>query len=286
MNFKRNFVLGDSWIYYKLYISDLYVDDILSNNVLKLVNKLYSKKIISKFFFVRYNDPDFHLRIRFELFSLDSISELIYMVKKEFYPLLVSGAISDIQLATYKREIERYKPIPIGLVESFFSINSITIIHLIKKTTIQDAFRWIFILKWIDNIFSLFNLSIYDRHNMVLQLRNSFCTEFNIDKKFFKSVNLKYKENRDYIQSFMSFDDRDKYNIFYSILEEDICLLRKFFFDKININNVLLNSNVFSNIFGLLHMCINRSFVRNNRFHEVVLYDLLRRYYEYKIHIL
>lgn len=285
MTTKRYFILGDKWIYYKLYMSELYADAVLSNTVWKIVTNMYNEKIISKFFYIRYSDPDFHLRIRFELISLDDLPVLVKSLKNEFYPLLLSGLISSIKLDTYQREIERYKPIYIDSVESFFSQNSLMAIKLIKIVDVSDDLRWLTIMKWVDNFFSLLNMSLSDRYLFVLDLRNSFSSEFVMDKVFYHSVNEKYKFYKKEINSFMIGDSLSKYGLVSSILIDDLIICKKIFSKKMNRKKMLEDENKFSSIFGLLHMCFNRVFVKNNRFHEVLLYDLLRRYYDYKLHM-
>jgi thiopeptide-type bacteriocin biosynthesis protein len=74
---KRNFIVGEEWLYYKIYCGNYTADKILINEVQTIVNKLFRKKLIDQWFFIRYYDPDFHLRIRFHLINLNAITEVI-----------------------------------------------------------------------------------------------------------------------------------------------------------------------------------------------------------------
>ena len=61
---KRTFYPGDEWLYFKLYTGIKTADDILIRSVFPVVKKLMREEIITKFFFLRYSDPDFHIRFR------------------------------------------------------------------------------------------------------------------------------------------------------------------------------------------------------------------------------
>ncbi|WP_127138032.1 thiopeptide-type bacteriocin biosynthesis protein [Flagellimonas oceanensis] len=72
----RNFALGSEWLYYKIYIGPQTGDALLSQAIKPLVSNLIGRKLIDKWFFIRYTDPDFHIRIRLK------ISDTKYICKK------------------------------------------------------------------------------------------------------------------------------------------------------------------------------------------------------------
>lgn len=55
---------NNDWIYFKVYCHPLSSDRILTTYLFPVVKKLKKKKYIDGWFWVRYNDPDYHIRIR------------------------------------------------------------------------------------------------------------------------------------------------------------------------------------------------------------------------------
>lgn len=63
----RTFIPGSEWIYFKLYTGTKTADAILKNELYVYVNEMLSNDIADKWFFIRYTDPDFHIRLRLHL---------------------------------------------------------------------------------------------------------------------------------------------------------------------------------------------------------------------------
>ncbi|MBA4056593.1 MAG: hypothetical protein C0490_17900, partial [Marivirga sp.] len=62
---RRNFALGSEWLYYKIYCSTTAADQILREFVRPLSSGLVKDEVIDRWFYIRYNDPDSHIRLRF-----------------------------------------------------------------------------------------------------------------------------------------------------------------------------------------------------------------------------
>tara|TARA_R100000789_G_scaffold100433_1_gene110619 strand:- start:1972 stop:2247 length:276 start_codon:yes stop_codon:yes gene_type:complete len=63
----RNFALGSEWLFYKIYVGPKTGDALLTQAVKPLVYKLVSDSLVEKWFFIRYTDPNFHIRLRLRL---------------------------------------------------------------------------------------------------------------------------------------------------------------------------------------------------------------------------
>ena len=74
---KRNFIIGDSWVYYKIYSGAKTSDSILAEIIKPLTEALLKEKIIDKWFFIRYSDPKHHIRLRFHYEDPHNISIII-----------------------------------------------------------------------------------------------------------------------------------------------------------------------------------------------------------------
>ena len=72
-------------------------------------------------FFVRYGDPDWHLRVRFHGEPARLHAEVLPALQAAAAPLLDDGRVWRLQLDTYEREVERYGgPEGVALAERLF----------------------------------------------------------------------------------------------------------------------------------------------------------------------
>jgi thiopeptide-type bacteriocin biosynthesis protein len=73
----RTFLPGSEWIYFKIYTGEKTADNILVKLITPILKKLQKEQQIEKWFFIRYSDPDFHLRIRLLIHDVHQIGEII-----------------------------------------------------------------------------------------------------------------------------------------------------------------------------------------------------------------
>lgn len=129
----RNYQPGmQGWIYLKIYICEEVADEFIYSEMCGFINNLKDKKILKQWFFIRYSDPDFHIRLRIKAIEAGKlfleISEWIEKIKK-------AEKIGRIIIDTYEREIERYGGInSIEYAEQVFMADSC----LVMKGLEQD----------------------------------------------------------------------------------------------------------------------------------------------------
>lgn len=96
----------EKWLYLKIYMKKSRQDEFIVNEINNLVY-LESKQAMLDYFYVRYEDPKPHLRLRIRGNSLDLTS--LYFEKLTYLKdLIKQGVISDFSIETYDQEIERY----------------------------------------------------------------------------------------------------------------------------------------------------------------------------------
>jgi len=135
---KHNFYPGDEWLYYKIYCGENTTDKILIETIQPLVSFLFKNKFIEKWFFIRYSDPEPHLRIRFLVTDPLHLSIVIRQMNMRLKRYTESKEIWNLQIDTYQREVKRYGTNTIEVAESFFYKDSEFILHLLDNTT-NDA---------------------------------------------------------------------------------------------------------------------------------------------------
>lgn len=270
MQLKRDFIIGEEWIYYKIYCGNRTSDSILAETVKPLVKNLLNDKVIDKWFFIRYIDPDNHIRIRFHCPELSNLIHVIEEFKNAIKPHMESGLVWNIKLDTYQREMERYGKANIINSEDFFFVDSMTCINALDLIQ-DDEILFLFALKSIDAILSMFELNTEEKVSFSKKNNDSFRKEFKVDKKFSKKLNLKYQITKNKLEQFMSQDIDNLYLPLTDILKVRDGMLKPVI-SKINNPDFKLVSSY-------VHMTINRLFRDKQRLHELVCYDFLYRYY-------
>ena len=281
---RRSFTPGSSWHYVKIYCGVKTADKLLTEVIKPLVEELLSAGVIHKWFFIRYADPDHHLRIRFsggaQFYSVvtDKLNELLQ-------PYLESNLVWKIQTDTYQRELERYGPENIENSESLFfydSVASIQILSLLEGDE-GDDLRWQFAFKGVNDLLNSFGLDLPAKKELLSALSTGFLKEFDAEgSESKKQLGAKYRGIKDKIQiALQPFLPPD-----HEFVEvwEILSARSKNLETPISAINSLEEQGKLSvsksNLMGsYIHMFLNRFLRSKQRLQEMVIYDLLHRHY-------
>ena len=276
---RRFFLFGSEWVYIKLY-----VDYISSNQILvRIINPLL-KKIelfgVDKFFFIRYEDPEPHLRLRFHFsnVSAENIYKLIEYLNIKYGPLIKAGIIHKVQNDVYNREIERYTNALIQDVETLFCEDSKNIIRFLSHSP-NSIEKLCFAIKIADQYLSCWFKEYSQRKIIVSELSESFMKEFGIynNSAYTSQINKKYRDFRaKIIQSLIDSNSFTKSTI--QILDERFSFIGKFK-KKVSINKINKKKSK-DLLLDIMHMSFNRLFFSDNRFNEFVVYYFLYKSYD------
>lgn len=278
---QRNFSIGSEWLYFKLYGGVKVTDRILLDNIKPLVDELLLKKLIDSWFFIRYSDPDNHLRIRFHLPDTSKIGEVIQLFYQFIRPAEEAKYIWKIQTETYVRELERYKYQSIILSEKLFFYDSQSIVHFLEATAgdERENIRWLWGIRAIDSLLNDFDFNLVDKLNLMEKLKDAFGREFNMNISLKQQLDKKYRENRPQIEGFLGKENPE--SIFFPLTE---ILEIKSQNLKPTIKNILEINQSATELYDILasyiHMLLNRLIPANQRLHELLIYDFLFRQYK------
>ncbi|MCF2220679.1 thiopeptide-type bacteriocin biosynthesis protein [Chryseobacterium sp. PS-8] len=272
---KRKFAPGSEWLHLKIYTGIKTADLILEESIEPLVKYFQKENYISKWFFIRYNDPKAHLRVRFMLTYPNNYTEVLKSVNASLQNFTESGEISNIVIDTYNREIERYGESTIEDAEIFFYRNSEFTLQCLHY---DDEEKIIVSLFLIDQMLSKLNLSVQEKLEWMKDFNDAFKREFNADKKLNSQLDKKYREFKPKYLDFLSSDEfSEERSAFLSHIEENNAALQNVLCHNENQSLRISLRNFFQSIF---HMNINRLFVSNQRVFEMIIYDYLVRYYK------
>ena len=277
----RTFIPGSEWVYFKLYTGTKTADTILKNEVYCFSREMINNGIIDKWFFIRYTDPDFHIRLRLHLKEARDFSCLFNRFFVALQPVIDSDFMWNIQCDTYKREMDRYGGNSISLIEDLFFIDSdctIRLLQLLNKES-SEQLRWKLALVLIDSFLSAFAMKLPQRKELLNAMAESYKKEFGfIHHHTTKQLNDKYRACRKDIENALQWENE-------FAKTTDVIKTRKLALlpiaDKLNVMQKKgeLQVPLDSLLASLIHMTMNRWFRAQNRLHEMVIYEFLSRYY-------
>jgi thiopeptide-type bacteriocin biosynthesis protein len=274
---KRTFIPGDEWVYYKFYCGTNVADNILTNVIYPLTKQLLKQNIISQWFFIRYSDPKHHIRLRMKLNTEMSINDISSKVKFHINAYVASGMISKIQLDTYNRELERYRPETIEQAEELFFYDSELILELLKAN-INTGDLWKIAIYNVHRLFDDFQFSIDDRIKLSSVMKENFYIEHGLtknNKHAREKINDKYRNIQKDMYHILTEKD-DLVNQFVGLFEQQSEDKKTIIQDIIKIHEP---SAVQDFLTSIIHMSLNRLFSSKQRIQEMLVYDYLNRGY-------
>lgn len=267
---KRKFIPGSEWLYVKIYTGVKTADVILGEAIMPLLQQLQDENLIKKWFFIRYNDPRIHLRLRFELSDPMYFSKVLLLTNDYLEEYRCSGEISEFIIDVYKREIERYGEATIEEAEFLFWMSSKSIVY--DYLHFDDEEKIIVSLYYIDMCLEYLGLPIQEKLSWIQEFNLAFKQEFNADKKLNNQLDKKY---RTFIMKYLEFVETEEYMPFRA------AILNNIHESKQALQHIKHHSDSLQSFFSsVFHMHINRIFVSNQRLFEMIIYDYLSRYYK------
>ena len=273
---QRKFILGEEWMYYKLYCGARTADMLLADVIYPLTQNLKKRQLVSEWFFIRYTDPDPHLRIRFLLSNEQALSKVITQVKEALKPYLEEQLLWSLQTDTYVRELERYGSKTMEVSETLFYHHSELVVKAL--TTIEDEeLYFLFILKTITKFISQFDLTTEVKLNFYQNNAKAFKEEFGVQKMTKLGLDKKYRAIRDKLQYFLENTHPD-YDTLWELLNEHIKAIQPAIRSILTLSKKQqLEMSLESLLGSYVHMLVNRAFRSRQRFYELVAYDFLER---------
>jgi thiopeptide-type bacteriocin biosynthesis protein len=149
---------GSDWLYAKLYVPQEVADDLIAGPVRRLAERLCTDGHAEFWYFVRYHDPAFHLRVRFHGSSTGLWEHVFPALTRWTDSLASNGMIGRLVLDTYEREIERYggsEAMP--LVERIFAADSAAVASMMAdRQAIRSIERIHLVARTVDDLLASF----------------------------------------------------------------------------------------------------------------------------------
>lgn len=130
----------ENWIYYKLYGCGKRQDELISL-MDAAFDELKYNKVLKQYFFIRYSDPQPHMRVRLQHMP-NRFSQMLYALQTILGSFRNDGLLTTVSIDTYQRESNRYGGVAlISKAETYFSYESKFVAQVITDNRFKDLSR-------------------------------------------------------------------------------------------------------------------------------------------------
>ncbi|QDW26653.1 hypothetical protein FFJ24_018235 [Pedobacter sp. KBS0701] len=254
----RLFPPGKEWLYFEIYCHQQRSDQILTEVIAPFLTTHTDQ--VKSWFFIRYNENGNHIRFRIQLNNPMDGQLLISKLMDDLELFLYSGLVSDVQIKTYKRELERYGSNMIEDVERHFAIDSAFVI-LLLETQIDDFNKYKLCNLLVSKIIGAGIIDKPAINKVVRLMSDNFNEEHRLDAADFKQLNIHYQEFRKAEWAALTAEQEQGFSLFSDSF--------------IRVLTQCAPENALKLFTDLIHMHVNRLFNKDQRTHEMVMYYFL-----------
>lgn len=275
--------IGSEWLYLSLYVSPDATDRVLSETIARIVERLSSLDVCDRWFFIRYADPDFHIRLRVRSAARRLWSEGLSAIREVLDADPAFAHVWRTSVDEYEPEVIRYGgEAAMRYGEEIFQIDSEAALGLISNSAFQDpTVRWRWIAYGVDRLWTDFGIKDIDKVPIFTRLASDLHQSAFASRAFKPVLDAKYRA---------AFHSRSISNAFglhlgnvqevldarSRNLEGPTAALRQFM-DRSGDQEEYVRI-----VASHVHMSVDRLCIRRNTEQEAVIYALLARYHRSK----
>ncbi len=282
---RRSFPPGSEWLFCSLYTGTATADQVLREVVGPTARHAVRSGAADRWFFIRYGDPDRHLRVRLHGEPSRLLGDVLPRLERLAAPLMDDGRLWRLGLDTYERELERYGgDAGIELLEEVFFRDSeavLALVHMLEGDE-GEAMRWRLALRGIHALFDDMGFDLEARVELSRRLAAGYRREFAGGKALTIELGNRFRKERPGLESLLDpAADRA------SELWPGLAALRHRSKQLAPVWRRLRRraddgrlATPLDELFGsVAHIHVNRLIRSNQRAHELVLFDFLTRLY-------
>lgn len=273
---------GSEWLFAKIYTGTDTADALLVDAIGPLAHALSGAGVVDRWFFVRYRDPDWHVRVRFRGEPNRLVSEVLPALHRTVAPWLADRRVFRVALDTYRREVERYGgPRAIDVAETIFELDSDATVEALGALAPEERehARWRFALLGAHRLFVDFGFDATRALATVRAARDRFAAEHFVDTAFRRQLAARFREHRDELEDLVGVRPPPGSPGVDALARRSrrIAPLVRYLRDLARGEELATDLDAI--VLSLVHMHANRVLRADHRAHEVVLYDWLARLY-------
>lgn len=279
----RTFPPGSEWLYAKLYTGTATADRVLRHVVPRVVAPALASGAADRWFFVRYADPGWHLRLRLHGDPEGLRGEVLPLLEAALAPLVADGQVWRVELGTYEREIERYGgPAGVVLAERFFHADSdavVAILGLLEGDASADVV-WRLGLVGVDRLLDDLGLAGEAKLAVLERMQRSFAVEHRADVRLKKQLSARLRREQEEIERLLEAGDDPRHPLAPALaaLRRRSHALAPVVADlAAGVASGRVELPIVELAPSFAHMFANRLLRSDARAHELVIYDFLHR---------
>jgi thiopeptide-type bacteriocin biosynthesis protein len=271
----RRFSTGSAWLYVKIYCAERLSDLLITQTLAPLLASLQKRRIIKKWFFIRYQDPAPHLRLRFLGTKKDFWTIVLGELHAQLDPLLESGMVQGVQTDTYQRELERYPAQLYEKIESAFHSDSQAVFKGLSELPQDPQLRWQAAVLGTEMLLSDFGLDINARGLLIEKMHQQFAAELDPEGTRRRSMDQNYRDQKHLIARILGPDKAPE------LFKLSACFKRRSISVARLTQDHVLTDCALQNALctDLIHLFLNRWFFTQPRQQEFAIYHYLKKYY-------
>ncbi|HEX2164230.1 MAG TPA: lantibiotic dehydratase, partial [Thermoanaerobaculia bacterium] len=195
----RSFPPGSEWLYVRLYTGTATADRVLRHAVDRVVRPALAAGAADRWFFLRYGDPDWHLRLRLHGDPRRLAGEVLPALDDALAPLAADGQVWKVELGTYEREVERYGgPAGVALCERLFEADSeaaVAVLDLLAGDASADVV-WRLALAGLDRLLADLRLDGETALSALAAMQAAFAREHRADAALKKRMSARLRREQ------------------------------------------------------------------------------------------
>lgn len=275
--------LDSRWLYVKLYTGTAGADDVLRRIVAPVCGRAVARGDADRWFFLRYGDPDWHLRVRLEGDPAKLLGKVLPDLQGAAEAGVASGLLWRVALDSYEPEAERYGGARgLELSEQIFAADSVAVAEIVARLP-GDAgknARWRLAVIGVDMLLDDLGLDLAAKAELTRSAKDSLETEFQIGTAFRRQLGAKFRTFRAEASALLERGPLRTHGPLgpeIAILEARSDVVRPI---GSQLRTARLGRPLASLACSHTHMHVNRMLRSVAREQELVIYDILRRHYE------
>ncbi|EIF2122595.1 lantibiotic dehydratase [Listeria monocytogenes] len=250
----------DEWVYMKIYIGKYLQPEFISNHLVEFIKNLINKKYINKWFYIIYEDPEPHIRVR--LFLNSQMDYAKFMEELNGWCKLVTEqyAVKKINFDTFEKEIGRYGgPHLTECVEEVFKVDSEVCAEIVRI----NRYNLSGLPEYILGVMSI--LDYLSDLDITIEEQSAFLNLIGNKDEYRKE----YREWKNILFEYLAYDNDLATEIHQILSHRKECLLE---YKSLLVKDTSKLWNSVDNIIAsLLHMNCNRIFGTDRSMEEKVL---------------
>ena len=258
---------GEEWVYFEIYCHPTRCNEILLDIYGSFLPDF--KKRIRNWFFIRYSDPSYHIRLRLQLKDPADASMILTGLSNLLRRYIVIGIVRDLQLSTYRQETERYGAGRMHLAERCFMVDSDFVMEVISKSASINELYFISVLM-MEAIWEGARFTTEHQLLFAEDMADRFASEMTVTTDGFKKLN----------QGFKNFDLSTVLPTLNKVQLKKMLRTERSFLDVLQ---TCAPAEVHKLLSDLFHMHVNRLFSNDQRIHEFIIYYYLTKRLKTKI---